>query len=195
MPDFRAAKEYVFGRLKKLPGTLYYHNLGHTKDVLEAVKRLATAEGINGDELLELKTAAIYHDVGFLERYENNEEIAARIAEETLPDFGYSQRQTEVIKDMIMATKLPQQPNNRLEEIICDADVDNLGREDFYIKTEYLRRELSAHGKHSAPKEWLEGNLRFFMSHRYFTKAARELRQEGKSRHFQEMGRLVGKRS
>ncbi|GAG77716.1 unnamed protein product, partial [marine sediment metagenome] len=91
--DILKKLRHKFEREKKL----YFHNHIHTKDVLNAVKRLAELEGISERKLLLLKTAALYHDAGFLKQYENNELIGARIAEETLPRFGYTKKQIETI--------------------------------------------------------------------------------------------------
>jgi hypothetical protein len=50
---------------------------------------------------------------------------------ENLPSFGYSEADITTICGMIMATRIPQSPANLLESILCDADLDYLGRDDF----------------------------------------------------------------
>ncbi|MBL4593538.1 MAG: hypothetical protein JKX68_06965 [Flavobacteriales bacterium] len=75
---YRKAEKYIVERLKKeLPDNLHYHDLRHTTDVCAAVERLALMEGIEGDDIFLLKTAALYHDAGFVHQYENNEDIGA----------------------------------------------------------------------------------------------------------------------
>ena len=87
--------EYFFSRL---PDGLYYHNLDHTLDVLEASQRIGSAEGLNFSDLNLLKVAALFHDVGFVDFYENNERLGADYAAEHLPSYGYNDSQINKIK-------------------------------------------------------------------------------------------------
>ncbi len=193
-PNYAAAEKYVFKRLeRKLSPDLFFHGLPHTRDdVLPAIERYARLEGISGEELILLKTGGLCHDMGFLEQYQNNEAIGARIARKFLPKFGYSQQHIEVISGIIIATQLPQNPKTNLEEIMCDADLDNLGREDFYIKTELLRLELAKQGIQKTPKEWYEYLIVFLEQHHYFTQAAIQLRHKRKERHLMEIKEFFG---
>lgn len=132
-PDWERTQEYVLTRLsKELAPDLTYHNVHHTRDdVLPAAEWLAAESQLDEEGTLLLCTAALYHDTGYLERYFRNELIAVRIAQETLPDFGFSLGQIDRIGKIIAATQLPQSPSSFLQELICDADLDSLGREDF----------------------------------------------------------------
>ena len=78
-----------------------------------------------------LKTAVLFHDMGYINQYENNETIGVEYARKFLPEYGYFKIQIEKISKLILVTKVPQTPKNKLEKIICDADLDYLGREDF----------------------------------------------------------------
>ena len=178
LPDFESAKQYALERLEReLPENLYYHSLGHTRDdVSPAVERLAEGEGIQGEALLLLRTAAYFHDIGFIVQYNDHESASVRIAQEALPHFGYNEEQIEIISSMIMATKLPQSPRNLLEEILADADLDNLGREDFDERSHLLRAELETIGITSSDEDWYNRQLEFIQHHTYFTDAARRLR-------------------
>jgi uncharacterized protein len=182
LPDFERAKRYALERLEKdLPDNLYYHSLAHTaEDVVPAAERLAAIEGIEGEELLLLLTAAWYHDIGFIEQYADHEHISVRIASEVLPEFGYSREQLQAIRGMIMATKLPQSPQNLPEQILSDADLDNLGRDDFEERSRLLRAELETLGTSVSNEDWYERQLEFLQGHQYFTDAARGLRDEKK---------------
>ena len=106
--------------------------------------------------------------------------------------LGYTEKQIDVISRIILATQFPHTPKTNLEEIMCDADLDNLGREDFYEKSELLRRELGAQGVAKSPRQWYEGLLPFLEQHRYFTQAARQLRQERKEQYMREIKELLG---
>lgn len=186
--NYRKAEKYIVERLEKeLPENLYYHDLRHTLDVCAAVERLALMEKVEGDDIFLLKTAALYHDAGFVHQYSSNEEIGAALAKEVLPRFGYTDEQIEVIHQLINATKVPQSPKNKLEEIICDADLDYLGGDEFHIIADKLKRELMERNMVQTDKQWDELQIKFLEQHRYFTKTAIELRRDNKKARIEEI--------
>lgn len=179
--NYRKAERYIVDRLKKeLPDNLYYHDLRHTTDVCAAVERLALMEGIEGDDIFLLKTAALYHDAGFVHQYANNEDLGAALAREVLPRFGYSENQLNIICRLIQATKVPQKPQDHLEQIICDSDLDYLGGDEFHFIANKLKRELMERDIIETDKQWDELQVKFLEAHTYFTKTAIELRQSNK---------------
>lgn len=192
-PDWEGACATLLERLaRELPPNLAYHGLRHTRDdVLPATERLASKAGLDEEETLLLKTAALYHDAGFLFRYADNEELAAELAGQTLPGFGYTPAQVETVQAMILATRMPQRPQKCLQALLCDADLDALGREDFLQTSEALRVELEAHGISFPVREWHAQQLDFLSRHRYFTKTARSLRDAGKQANIAKLRRLL----
>lgn len=181
---FGEAKKFILGVLKKdLPPHLSYHSVEHVKDVFNACKELAAAEGVKGEDLKLLLTAALFHDSGFLKGANEHEKKSCQIAKKHLPEYGYSTEQIKKICGMIMATKVPQQPHNHLEEIICDADLDYLGRDDFFTIGEKLYSELRIYDILSTEDEWNRLQARFLESHNYFTKTAIKLRKRKKDKH------------
>jgi len=185
---YRKAEKYIVERLKKeLPDNLHYHDLRHTTDVCASVERLALMEGIEGDDIFLLKTAALYHDAGFVHRYLNNEDLGAELAQEVLPRFGYSQKQIETIGKLIEATKVPQKPKNHLQQIICDADLDYLGGDEFHVTADKLKRELKERNIIQSDKQWDELQVKFLEAHTYFTKTAIKLRQANKQERIREI--------
>lgn len=190
--NFNAAEIFIQDKLKmELPSFLFYHSYAHTIDVLKAANVLADMEGINDTDILLLKTAVLFHDSGFTLQSTNHEEIGCNIARENLPHFDYSGSEIEQICGMIMATKIPQSPKNRLEEIICDADLDYLGRDDFEDIANSLFRELEIYHILSDVKDWNRLQLKFLESHHYFTKSAIGMRQEKKEKHTQKIRDIV----
>ena len=179
---FEKAKQYAFQRLEtELSSGLSYHNLMHTTtDVVPATEKFATGEGIQGEPLDLLLTAAWFHDLGFVEVPDGHEMIAARIASEVLPGLGFSNEQIQTIRSIILATVLPQSPQTILEQIMADADLDVLGRDDFMLRNGSLRRELAAFGQEFTDLQWFSDQLRFLEIHAYFTASARALRDAGK---------------
>lgn len=175
--NYQEAKTYALKRLEEeLPDHLYYHGIHHTLDVCGAVEALAVGENIEGENFLLLYTAAIFHDIGFIERYQDHETASCVIAEAALPQFGYTHPHIEIIKTIIMATRVPQKPHTPMEEIICDADLDYLGRTDFFKIAETLQKEWIAFGIISPEDDWNERQIQFLEHHHYFTKTAREKR-------------------
>ena len=165
---------------KNLSDKLYYHSINHTKDVVKAVERIALLEGVTDEGLFLLKTAAILHDAGFIERYEHNEPIGARMATEILPKYGYTEQHIKTIVELINVTEIPHRPINKLQEIICDADLDYLGREDFEEIADRLRKELREMNKIDSDRAWDNLQVKFLNQHQYFTKTAKETRQKKK---------------
>jgi predicted metal-dependent HD superfamily phosphohydrolase len=182
--QFNEAKKFILNKLKKeLPKHLSYHSVGHIKDVYEACKMLAKEEGVKKEELTLLLTAALFHDSGFLINQKEHESRSCDLAKQYLPGFGFSELQIQRICGMIMATRIPQSPINLLEEILADADLDYLGRDDFFIIGNKLFEELSIYGILNTEEEWNNLQVKFLEKHHYFTKTAIRLRQAQKDEH------------
>jgi uncharacterized protein len=193
-PDLERAEHYVFNRLHiELPDDLPYHGIHHTRDdVLPAVERLMALAKLDGESRLLLRTAALYHDVGYIEEYTENEPIGARIAAQSLPDFGYSPAQIAVIEGIILATQMPQAPQTPLQSLMCDADLDSLGREDYLEISHWLRDELALHGLAIPLTAWYKRQHMFLSQHTFFTEAARTLRRTKKLENIVLLERLLG---
>jgi uncharacterized protein len=181
-PDSGRAIAYALARLEhELSPDLAYHCLAHTCDeVVPAVERLARLESVSQDALLLLRTAAYYHDIGFVQQRDNHEAASIAIARAVLPDCGYTPEDIAVIEGIIWATKLPQSPQTLLECIMADADLDSLGRLDFLSRSMNLHAEMAAFGDAILLKDWYHQQVQFLCNHRYFTASARQQRDQGK---------------
>lgn len=186
--NYYKAERHIMKLLEtQLTKDLYYHSIDHTKDVVQAVEHIALLENVTDEGLFLLKSAATYHDAGFVEKYDNNEPVGARLAEEILPRYGYTEQHINQIKELIYVTMIPHEPKNQLEEIMCDADLDYLGRDDFHEISDRLRRELKEHGKIESRRQWDEIQVKFLSQHKYFTKTAIKTRQKKKEKNLQEV--------
>ncbi|WP_035557419.1 HD domain-containing protein [Hymenobacter sp. IS2118] len=167
----QAAEAYIVEELRRgLSPTLYYHGLHHTLDVAAVALELAVAEGVTDPESLGLlRMAALFHDAGFLRTYQGHEAAGGELVRATLPDFGYTPTQIEQICSMIMATRYPQEPRNQLDDILCDADLDYLGRDDFEPISTSLFQELTARQLIAGEYEWFQLQASFLAHHRYWT--------------------------
>lgn len=190
--DYSKAKAYIVKRLNvDLASDLYYHGFHHTVDVLNATKLIIEFEGIQGEDVELLKTAALFHDCGFLRQYKNHEEVGCEIAREVLPNYGYTTGNLDSICGMIMATKVPQAPKNKLEQIICDADLDYLGRDDFEYIAATLFRELKVNNLIETEQDWNRLQLKFLTQHQYFTPYAKRIREPKKLKHIEAIRKIV----
>ena len=185
MPDlFTSIKQPILTRLEnELDSRLGYHNITHTLDVLEQAEILADQEKVTDKhDLLLLKTAAVFHDSGFLFVYKNHEEKGCEIAYESLRNI-FSEEDIKKVFGMIMATKIPQTPNTLLEQIICDADLDYLGRNDFEPISRNLYKEFLTFKIIPEDIIWDHIQIRFFESHHYFTGTSISKRNGKKLKH------------
>lgn len=168
--DYKSVKKTIIDKLKKeLPEHLTYHSVSHVQDVMKAAEKIALSEKVNDEEMILIKTAALFHDTGFLFNPKDHEQKSCEIAMEYLPAYGYSEDQIHKIKGMIMATKIPQSPKNKLEEIIADADLDYLGRSDFFSIGDTLYQELKHFGVINNELDWNVLQEKFLQNHVYFT--------------------------
>ena len=183
-PDCAGAMRYALGRLEReLAPELTYHNLWHTaEDVLPAVRRLVALMGVSPEDVRLLEIGAAYHDIGYVLQRQEHERAGAEIAAQVLPECGFVSEQVAAVQGMILATRLPQSPRTPLEEILADADLDVLGREDSFARSQALRAELASYGAPVGETDWYCRRLKFLREHHYFTSAARSLRGEGERR-------------
>jgi uncharacterized membrane-anchored protein YitT (DUF2179 family) len=172
--QYEKAYSFIINKLEKeLPAWLTYHNADHTKSVIAAAEHLATAEAVAPEEIILLKTAAAFHDAGFLENHNKHEEISCRLAKKYLPDYDYTTEQTDSICKMIMATRLPQTPTTELGKYLCDADLYYLGTDRYNETADRMFTEFKKTGQVNTKAEWLLKQADFLSTHNYFTQTAK----------------------
>lgn len=187
--DFDHMRQDVIQRLKaNLPDQIVYHDLFHTLNVEKAVLRLAHLEGLSEEETMLVRTAALYHDIGFIYTNEHNELHAVRLMEKILPTFGYHATQIQLIRGLILATSGNIEPQTLLEQIICDADHDYLGRADYYTVAAKLRIELANYGTVLSDYDWVSMQINYLENtHRFYTVPAISIRERGKQNRIEEL--------
>jgi hypothetical protein len=192
--QFTDIQEIILDKLEReLPDFLFYHNVKHTVDVVTEVELIGWAEGCNDEEILILKTAGLFHDAGHTVTYDGHEYEGTLLARKMLPDYGYSEKQIDMICQIIMSTKLPPRPTNLLEEIICDSDLDYLGRSDFIPVSNTLFEEMRAQNKIEKLNDWNKLQVKFISGHQYFTATARSLREVNKQLQIERIQSLITK--
>ncbi|UJP64336.1 HD domain-containing protein [Mongoliitalea daihaiensis] len=162
--------ERMFKRLKDdLPSFMVYHDLKHTKQVIDNSIFLGKMEGCTDYELDVLSIAALYHDSGFLLGSESHEMKGCFLIKADLPSYGFSSHEIEQICGMIMATKTPQSPHNKLEQILADADLFYLGTDQYVNQSMLLKNELIHFNPSLKDEEWKEIQVDFLETHVYHT--------------------------
>ncbi len=190
--NYHTTKAFILNKLdRELSKKLTYHGLHHTLDVLHSTEELCYFEKVSPYHRLLLKTAALFHDSGFTISNEDHERHGCILARQCLPGFGYASREVELICGMIMATKIPQRPRNYLEAIICDADLDYLGRDDFYDIGNTLFEELKAYNVLQTEEAWNKLQVKFLEQHRFFTSTNLGRRAPKKKRFLKELKEIV----
>ena len=171
-------EEYIMDRMgKELPDKLLYHNVHHTGHVYRQVELLGQGEEVSQEDLLLLRSAALLHDMGYIDTFDNHEIRSVEYAREILPLYRFKEGQIDAICDLIMATKLPPGPSSLLDKIICDANLDHLGRADFLIQSDRLFQEYLLNKKIRNKKDWNLMQVELLENHEFYTETARKIRE------------------
>lgn len=180
----KKASEYVFEQFKtKLPHTHVYHQYNHTAEIVDAVRKIGEGSKLSDTEMEIVSLAALFHDIGYTETNNGHEEKGVEIATRFLEEHGYPKERMEKVAGCILATKMPQSPNNMMEEVLADADLNHLGKKSFFEKSDLIRVEREKiKGILYTDYEWVKLNADFITQHQFHTKHARakynEQRQE-----------------
>ena len=160
--------------LEKLDRKYLYHNLDHTNRVIKSAKKIGSSYNLSNDDWKILLTACLLHDFGFIKSHINHEETGAEIAGSILIEYGYNQDQINSIKSLILVTKAIAIPNNNLESIIRDSDLEYLGSNDFERISEILKEEWLQCGVVSSEEQFYKIQLDFLINHQFHTEYMRK---------------------
>lgn len=163
-------REFVINLLEQnLPQHYCYHSCAHTLYVADKALEIGRYEGCSPAELRLLETAALMHDTGCITVFNGHELESCRLAAQHLPEFGFSKEEVTKVQGMIMATRVPQTPTNKLEEIVADADLEYLGTQQAATLAGKLFQELSVMNPNLDEKTWNKIEIAFLENHHYFT--------------------------
>jgi uncharacterized protein len=187
-PRLKMVDEYIRALFKdELPGGIKYHDANHTlhptRGVVAVANRIAIAENISAHDKELLIAAAYFHDTGYIREYDKNEPIAARMAGRILKLIGYKPKEIEKVQKMILSTDLAREPKTHVEKILCDADFDHFGREDFFKLDGKIREGRRGRGIDVSDElKWYKGTLEIITKHQYYTESQKKLREEQKQK-------------
>lgn len=196
MSIIQKAESYVVAQLnEKLPQSYLYHNLSHTRRVVKYVKQLIEIEKIGSNDARILELTAWFHDIGFIKSSDNHENYSVEIAKTFLQKEKVAAATIDKIEELILATKMLNEPNNLLEKIILDADCAHLGKKFYFEVSELLREEWVELGlKKMSDVEWIEKNIEFLTKkHQYYTNYAIKNWQPTKDKNLAQLYKLLKK--
>jgi len=188
MSVLKELKEKIINKLEaKLPSHLTYHSVDHTLYVYEKAIYIGQKEKVSKKEMELIKIAALYHDVGFIKSPNEHEKTSCKILKKDLKNTKYTEKDITKICGMIMATKIPQNPQNKLEQIIADADLEYLATNKFKKIGNQLFEELKHFNKNFTKKQWDNLQISFISNHKYHTKYCRQYKEKYKRKNLESL--------
>jgi predicted metal-dependent HD superfamily phosphohydrolase len=189
----KKVSEYVTGLLtNNLSSEYKYHNLAHTRQVVDAVDEIGKNSGITDDQLEILHLSAWFHDSGFVMGYKGHESKSIEIADKFLNETDYPSDKTSKVKELIKVTDISKKPVNILEMIIRDADVLHIGKEGFFEKSFSLKNEWETIGIRTfTVEEWIESSFTFLTKTDFYTDYAKSKYEEGRQKNISYLKKLL----
>jgi len=176
----------------ELSPLFFYHNLQHTKDVVKSATLIADHYHLSEDEKELLLISAWFHDTGYIKSVENHEEQSVQIMKNYLEDKNYPAGRIKIISEIILATKIPQNPQNILEEILCDADIAYIGSDILLEKISLLRREWeNSIPRNFTDSEWIGQNINFIEANPFHTDFAVEKFSSGRMNNLKNLRQIA----
>lgn len=174
---------------QQVPEIFVFHNFQHTYAVVEAAHQIAEHYDLSNEQLLTIYLAVWFHDTGYIDGWKGHELRGAELAEKFIKE--HSDQSADLIlgvRNCILATTMPHNPQTLLEEIVCDADLSHLGQTSYWDRCGRVRQELAlARDTVMSDQEWIDFELNFLLGHEYKTAVARELFGPLKSRHVKQL--------
>ena len=163
------AKDYVTDLLTHvLSDKCLFHTIQHTLDVLKNAEIIGRYSGLNEDEMNILKVSALFHDVGYIDAYDDHELYSAERAMNFLASKDIDMDVINQVREAILSTKTPQSPKDTISCILCDADLMNLTFDDYFEQIDLMRHEWANVGKAKLNREEFHAqSLEFFQTHQY----------------------------
>ena len=193
MNHLSKVSEYVTNLLKnKLPEGYVYHNIEHTLNVVESAKLIGEHSGISNEDMEILLIAAWFHDTGLINEYIGHEEKSIEILKDFIGGNPLPAEKIEMAAQLIRATKIPRNPKNLLEKIICDADISHVGQKGFLGRVKLLRQEWeNMLGKKYTDVEWLNSNIDFLTNNKFNSDYAKQTFEEQRQRNLEKLKRRL----
>ena len=180
---YKKVAQYVTGLFDEYPHpNLLYHNLEHTRSVVERTQEIAAHYQLDENDMLAVYVAAWFHDVGHLfAEIAQHEEKSRELMTDYMRQQGAGDELIGTIAGCIHATRMPHEPQGLLQEILCDADTYHFGTKDFRKTNKLIRKEYKLRNYNTLILDWEKNTLELLERHRYFTSYCQVLLQDGKN--------------
>ncbi|MDB5288323.1 MAG: hypothetical protein JWR05_3272 [Mucilaginibacter sp.] len=174
---------------KELPEGMYFHNLEHTNSVVQSVTEIGIMRGsLTTMEQTIVLLAAWFHDCGYCHTYIGHEDSSVSIATDFLNEQECDITLIVQVTACIAATKVPQRPQNLLQEVLCDADMAHLAKSDYIDYANRLKQEWEVHlKKYFSEKQWRNLNLELLTRHKYFTTYGKDVLEAEKLKNIERL--------
>ncbi|HLO38768.1 MAG TPA: Pycsar system effector family protein [Lacibacter sp.] len=167
---------------------LHFHNLAHTRQVVERTKEIAGHYYLSESDMLAVYVAAWFHDTGYLfVEPAQHEEKGVELMREFMKDYTHDEQLIEKIAECIMATRPPGNDSNLLFQIICDADTYHLGTKEFKQTNQLVCEEYKAKDPNLTEKEWWEKSISLLNQHEFYTKYCKDLLDDRKKKNMKKL--------
>lgn len=189
-------EKYVIRLLEeKLPEQIIYHTIDHTLSVVRNAEIIGEKEGLNDEELNIVRISAWFHDTGYTIKCKGHEEESVKISTEFLAREGIDKNDIERVKACIDATAIPQNPSNKLAQVVCDADLMHLGNNEYFELAELMRKEWNKTGDKKIGKKQFENiSVQFFTNHHYHTAYGKSHLEKDKQKNLSRIKKRITKR-
>ena len=176
---------------QKLDSKYHYHNLHHTRRVINSAEKIGAHYKLSNDDWRDLLTACLLHDYGFIKSHIEHEETGAAIAKNILSNYNFTPEHIESISSLILVTKVIAKPANLLESIIRDADLEYIGSDDFEKISEYLKKEWLECGVVDSESHFYKIQYDFLLSHNFYTAYMQEIGSGQKKKNIAYAKRMI----
>jgi len=187
------AKDYVTNLINtRLNTGCKFHTIKHTLRVLSNAELIASETDLTEDQINTVRISALFHDAGYVDDYVGHEAKSAEYAAAFLRSKSVDEENINLVVGAILATKIPQQPKNIIDKIVCDADLMHLASDDYFEQAELIRQEWTNMGRGKLDKYQFELNsLTFFREHRFKTEYGRTVLQAKKEENAKQLGKRI----
>ena len=177
------SKAYAESKLSALKDDYVYHNLNHTKKVAAAAEEIGEKSGLSKDQLETVIISAWLHDTGYVNGSQDHENQSIENAKQQLSSWNAPSEKIDAVCNAIKATEMPQNPQDIVEKVLCDADLAHLANGNLKELGQRLREEMATTKKMVfTDNEWLAYNLNFIESHTYFTEYGKTVLEKSKQK-------------
>ena len=158
-----------------------FHTINHTLEVVRNAEIIGDYSNLCEECKDILHIAGLFHDVGYIDSYENHEAESAAYVSRFLKSKNIKVSIIKQVVESILATKMPQQPKDDISKVLCDADLMNITFDDYFEQIDLMRREWEQMGKAKLNKqEAYKTSLEFFKTHQYHTEYGQKILQPKK---------------